>query len=166
MRHCIQIHKKIRKYISSNSHRKAVNYRTHAEEIARMEAPAHVAVDIKWVSRAQMREFEFCYRSWLMRQGEYLDLYRSIEEDPTLLVGEATITDDGVPSLSLSSAPTNLSNALIRTTNSSICFIEKLGALQNAFQTTYKTVVRNDQYFESIDDLKKTMKEHITRLYY
>jgi len=122
------------------------NYREFAEETIRLEAPAHVAVDIKWVNRAQMREFELCYRQWLMDQGEFLYLDRQIQN------GDATedmlvLPDPIEDSSSVVTASTNVSQLYYDMVTSANCLIDKIDGLVDQFQSDYKTVVRNDQYF-------------------
>lgn len=124
------------------------NYREYAEEIIRLEAPAHVALDIKWVNRTQMRDFEICYREWLIHQGEFLYLDRNIQLEldtvEELTLDEIVISDDASEWIS---TPTNISAAHDKMVSSANCLIEKIDGLINVYQSAYKTVVRNDQFF-------------------
>ena len=124
------------------------NYRAYSEETIRLEAPAHIALDIKWVNRSQMREFEICYREWLVHQGQFLHLDRQIQQDPMLNeVSEmAYATEEGEKLLWLLT-PTDVSNSFLRMTESASCLIEKIDGLVDAFKSAYKTSVRNDQFF-------------------
>ncbi len=49
---------------------KDFNYRKLAEHLIRLEAPAHVALDICWIDQAQMRELEICYRKFLIENAK------------------------------------------------------------------------------------------------
>lgn len=124
------------------------NYREYAEEIIRLEAPAHVALDIKWVNRSQMREFEICYRKWLIHQGEFLYLDRNIQLGLDAVV-ELAMLDivESEEAAKWISSPTNVSEAHQLMVSSGNCLIEKIDGLVNVYQSAYKTVVRNDQFF-------------------
>lgn len=41
------------------------DFRSFFERTLRLECPAHLALNICWVSPGQMREFELCYKRWL-----------------------------------------------------------------------------------------------------
>jgi hypothetical protein len=44
-------------------------FRTYAEQIIRMEAPAHVFVKVCWVSNEQLVEFQDVYKDWLAQKS-------------------------------------------------------------------------------------------------
>jgi len=44
-------------------------FRTYAEQVIRMEAPAHVFVKICWVSNEQLVEFQDAYKDWLAQKA-------------------------------------------------------------------------------------------------
>jgi len=123
------------------------NYREFAEEIIRLEAPAHVALDIKWVNRAQMREFELCYRDWLTDQGEYLELDRLIQLGIEIETAEPVLMPPPPEGIEWLTTNSNVSRLYLDMIDSANCLIEKIDGLTDVFASTYKTVVRNDQYF-------------------
>lgn len=123
------------------------NYREYAEETIRLEAPAHVALEIKWVNRSQMREFEICYRKWLMRQGEFLYLDRNIQSGLDEEIAEMSVWGGNSEELEGIFSSSNVSNSYAKVIDAAECLISKIDELVNVFQSAYKTVVRNDQYF-------------------
>lgn len=42
------------------------NMRTHVEKVLRHELPAHIALNYIWISQEQMKDFEICYKNWLL----------------------------------------------------------------------------------------------------
>lgn len=133
------------------SRAKDYNYRKYAEDTIRLEAPAHIAMDIFWLNRAQMKEFELCYREWLIRQGDFLYLNRLIQQsvEPEVTDPDNEYVSGSEPEAAGLTAPTNLSNQFLLMNESANCVIEKIGTFTNVYQSIYETVTRNEDVFDS-----------------
>ncbi len=72
------------------------NFRKHAEKIMRMEAPAHIAVDIIWVdpTSVEFALFENCYKAWLMENAKASPNQTILTEKLNCLLGNLNQLED------------------------------------------------------------------------
>ena len=78
---------------------KNYNYRSLAEKIIRLEAPAHVSLDILWIDHDQMRELEICYRKFLIESAKGDPNFPQLAVNPVELVARANCTIDKIKTL-------------------------------------------------------------------
>lgn len=75
------------------------NYRKLAEKIIRLEAPAHVSLDIFWIDHNQMRELEICYRKFLLETAKGDPNEDELPADLLELVDQANCTMEEISNL-------------------------------------------------------------------